>query len=139
MLLEREQARSVVDVVEARLWTPFGPRTLDPLDARYVGRYVGDAAARDNAYHQGTAWPWLAGPFVEAWVRVRGCTNAARAEARERFLEPLLARAAEAGPGHVPEIADGDAPFAPRGCPFQAWSLGEYMRLVRLVTLEAAR
>jgi glycogen debranching enzyme len=70
---------------------------------------------------------------VEAWVRVRGGSAAARTEARHRFLEPLLARLDEAGLGHLPEIADGDAPHAPRGCPFQAWSVGEALRLDRVV------
>ncbi len=84
---------------------------------------------RDGAYHQGTVWPWLAGAFVEAWVRVRGGRAEARAEARRRFLEPLLRHLDEAGLGHVSEIADGDAPHAPRGCPFQAWSVGEALRL----------
>ena len=81
-------------------------------------------------------WPWLAGPFVEAWVRVRGGTSAAKREARARFFEPLLARMASAGLGHLPEIADGDAPHTPRGCPFQAWSVGEALRLDRVVLAE---
>ena len=72
---------------------------------------------RDGAYHQGTVWPWLLGPFVEAWVRVRGGTAEAKAEARARFLEPLLRHLDEAGLGHVSEIADGDAPHNPGGCP----------------------
>ncbi|HEX5855064.1 MAG TPA: amylo-alpha-1,6-glucosidase, partial [Thermoanaerobaculia bacterium] len=87
-------------------------------------------------YHQGTAWPWLAGPFVEAWVRVRAGAAAARREARERFLAPLLAHMDEAGLGHISEIADGDPPHTPRGCPFQAWSVGEALRLDRVVLKE---
>jgi len=128
-LLGVEQARSVVDAVERSLWTPKGLRTLSPEDSRYRGRYQGGVEERDEAYHQGTVWPWLAGPFIEAWVRVRGATPETRREARARFLEPLLAAAGEAGLGHLPEIADGDAPHAPRGCPFQAWSVGEVLRL----------
>ena len=73
------------------------------------------------------------GAFVEAWVRVRENTAAARAEARQRFVAPLLAHLESAGLGHVSEITDGDAPFTPRGCPFQAWSLGELLRLERVV------
>ena len=73
------------------------------------------------------------GPFVEAWVRVRGGSAAAIAEARRRFLEPLLAHLDDAGIGHLPEIADGDPPHTPRGCPFQAWSVGEALRLDRTV------
>ncbi len=127
--LAGERARRVVDAVEARLWTPMGLRTLAPDEAGYVGRYDGGVAERDVAYHQGTVWPWLAGPFVEAWVRVRGGTPEAKREARARFLAPLLRHLDTTGIGHVSEIADGDAPHTPRGCPFQAWSLGELMRL----------
>jgi predicted glycogen debranching enzyme len=135
-LLEGERARRVVDAVEARLWTPMGLRSLSPDDPAYAGRYLGGVAARDGAYHQGTAWPWLAGPFAEAWVRVRGGTAAAKQEARARFLGPLLDRMDEAGLGHIAEIADGDPPHTPRGCPFQAWSVGEALRLDRVVLKE---
>jgi glycogen debranching enzyme len=84
-------------------------------------------------------WPWLIGPFVDAWLRVRGNTNAARREARARFLPPLIAHLDAAGLGHVSEIADAEAPFAPKGCPFQAWSLGELLRLDRIVLAEDKR
>jgi glycogen debranching enzyme len=117
-----------VDLVEHRLWTPLGLRTLAPGAEGYRPRYEGDMWSRDSAYHQGTVWPWLLGPFVEAWVNVRGGTDEARAEARRRFLEPLLAER-PAGVGHIPEIADADPPHAPRGCPFQAWSVAEALRL----------
>jgi len=90
-------------------------------------------AARDGAYHQGTVWPWLMGPFVEAWVRVRGATDQVRAEARRRFLVPLEAHLGEIGLGHVSEVADAEPPFTAGGCPFQAWSLGELLRLDRAV------
>jgi glycogen debranching enzyme len=85
--------------------------------------------SRDGSYHQGTVWPWLLGPFVEAWVRVRGGTAEAVEEARRRFLGPIGEHLAQAGVGHVSEIADADAPHTPRGCPFQAWSVGEVLRL----------
>jgi len=132
-LLTGDAARRVVDLVEARLLTPMGLRTLAPDDPAYVGRYAGDRVQRDGAYHQGTVWPWLTGPFVEAWLRVRGNSAAARAEADARFLGPLRAHLNVAGLGHVSEVADGDAPHAPGGCPFQAWSLGELLRAERLV------
>jgi predicted glycogen debranching enzyme len=132
-LVSPERARAALDLVERRLWTPLGPRSLDPFDPAYVGRYQGGVVARDSAYHQGPVWPWLAGPFVEAWVRSRGSTRSAREEARRRFLEPLLAHLDAAGLGHVSEIADGDAPHTPRGCPFQAWSVGELLRIERVV------
>ncbi len=133
-LLSGPAARGVVALVEARLLTPMGLRTLAPDDPDYVGRYAGGLSQRDGAYHQGTAWPWLIGPFVEAWLRVRGNAAAARAEAASRFLEPLRSHLNEAGLGHVSEVADGDAPHTPGGCPFQAWSLGELLRAERLVT-----
>ena len=132
-LLEGERARRVVDAVEARLWTPLGLRSLAPGSPGYAGRYQGGVRERDGAYHQGTVWPWLLGPFVEAWLRIRGNRAAARREAQRRFLEPLLAHLDEAGLSHVSEIADGDAPHQPRGCPFQAWSVGEALRLRRLL------
>ncbi len=132
-LLSGERARRVVDAVEEKLWTPLGLRTLPADHPDYHGRYEGGPLARDESYHQGTAWPWLLGAFVEAWVRVRGGTGEVIREARERFLAPLEAHLAEAGLGHVSEIADGDAPHTPRGCPFQAWSLAEMLRLERIV------
>jgi len=132
-LLDRERARRVVDLVEARLLTPLGLRSLAPGEPGYAPRYAGDSSARDAVYHQGTVWPWLMGPFVEAWMRVRGNSAAAQRTARARFLEPLRQHFETAGLGHISEIADADAPFAPRGCPFQAWSLGEFVRLDRVV------
>ena len=84
-------------------------------------------------------WPWLIGPFVDAWVRVRGNTAAAKQAARKQFLAPLTAHRAGAGLGHISEIADGDAPFTPRGCPFQAWSLGEFVRMERRVLASRPR
>jgi predicted glycogen debranching enzyme len=128
-ILSGGRARRLVDAVEERLWTPLGLRSLAPGEPGYRARYEGDAASRDSAYHQGTAWPWLLGPFVEAWVRVRGSTASARRLARQRFLAPVLAHLSEAGLGHVSEIADGDPPHTPRGCPFQAWSVAETLRL----------
>ncbi len=132
-LLTGAAARRVVDLVEARLLTPMGLRTLAPDDPAYIGRYAGDRVQRDGAYHQGTVWPWLIGPFVEAWLRVRGNSAAARAEADARFLAPLRAHLGTAGLGHVSEVVDGDFPHTPGGCPFQAWSLGELLRAERLV------
>jgi predicted glycogen debranching enzyme len=132
-LVHGATARQVVAAVETRLLTPMGLRTLAPDEPGYAGRYFGDRRARDGAYHQGTVWPWLIGPFVEAWLRVRGDGAAARAEARARFLAPLRAHLGEAGLGHVSEVADGDPPHAPGGCPFQAWSLGELLRAERMV------
>jgi glycogen debranching enzyme len=132
-LLDGARARQVVDAVEQRLWTPLGLRSLAPGEPGYAARYQGGVAERDGAYHQGTAWPWLLGAFVEAWLRVRGATEEAKDEARTRFLAPLVAHLDVAGLGHVSEIADAEPPHRPRGCPFQAWSLGELLRLERSV------
>ena len=132
-LIEGERARRVVDEVERRLLTPLGLRSLAPGEPGYRARYEGGPSTRDGIYHQGTVWPWLIGPFVQAWLRTRGNTSAARREARLRFLQPLLEHVETAGLGHVSEIADAEAPFTPRGCPFQAWSLGELIRLDRQI------
>lgn len=132
-LVSGDRARRIIEGVERRLWTPLGLRSLAPDEPGYASRYEGDSSARDAVYHQGIVWPWLIGPFVDAWVRIRGNTEAARLEARSRFVEPLMAHLAEAALGHVSEIADAEAPFTPRGCPFQAWSLGELLRLDRVV------
>lgn len=132
-LVEGRQARRIVDSVEAHLWTPIGLRSLAPGEPGYRSRYEGGVWDRDSAYHQGTVWPWLIGPFAEAWVRVRGNTDAAKREASERFVRPVLAHLQEAGIGHISEIADADPPHTPRGCPFQAWSLGELLRLGRVL------
>jgi len=129
-LVTAEHAHAVVATIERELLTPLGLRTLSPRAAGYRRRYEGDRWQRDTAYHQGTAWPWLTGAFVDAWFAVHGDDAAHRAEARERFVAPLCALLAVAGLGHVSEIADGDAPHTPRGCPFQAWSLGELLRML---------
>ncbi len=132
-ILAGKQARRVVDSVQSALWTPLGLRSLAPQDPRYVPRYEGGVRERDGAYHQGTVWPWLIGPFADAWLRVHGDTADARRQARRCFLDPILAHLEVAGLGHVSEIADGDPPHTTRGCPFQAWSVAEALRLDRVV------
>jgi predicted glycogen debranching enzyme len=129
-VLQREMAFQVVESIESRLLTPMGLRSLAPEEPGYVGRYEGGVGERDGAYHQGTVWPWLIGPFVEAWVRVRGNTRDAKLEAQTRFILPLLQHLDRAGIGHISEIADADPPHASRGCPFQAWSVSEVLRLL---------
>jgi glycogen debranching enzyme len=137
-LLENEQALRVVAAVEARLWVPLGLRSLAPGEPGYTSHYAGGVRERDGAYHQGTVWPWLIGPFVEAWVRVRGNSNEAIRVARGKFLAPILAHLEEAGLGHISEIADAEPAYTPRGCPFQAWSVGEALRLDQVVLAERA-
>ncbi len=136
-LIEGARARRIVERVEQVLWTPLGLRTLAPGSPGYQPVYQGDMRSRDAAYHQGTVWPWLLGAFVDAWVRVRGDTVDARGEARQRFLEPLMEHLSQAGLGHISEIADAESPYTPRGCPFQAWSVGEALRLNLQVLAES--
>jgi glycogen debranching enzyme len=123
----------VVDAIERRLLTPMGLRSLAPEDPRYVRRYVGGVLERDSSYHQGTVWPWLLGAFVEAWIRTG---KGSKLEAKARFLDPIAASSAG---GHIAEIADAEPPHAPRGCPFQAWSVGEVLRSLELVGQPARR
>jgi predicted glycogen debranching enzyme len=128
-LISPDKARRVVDAVEILLLTPIGLRSLAPGETGYAAHYQGDSHARDSIYHQGTVWPWLIGPFIEAWIRVRGNTVEAKAEARKKFIPSLDQHLNQAGLGHISEICDAESPFTPRGCPFQAWSLGERLRL----------
>lgn len=113
--------------------TPMGLRSLASDEVGYAPRHEVDSSARDAVYHQGTVWPRLIGPFVDAWIKVRRDTTSARRGARRRFVEPLQAHLESAGLGHISEIADAEATFTPRGCPFQAWSLGELLRLDRSI------
>ncbi|MGH7894950.1 MAG: amylo-alpha-1,6-glucosidase [Candidatus Binatia bacterium] len=135
-ILDGEKARRIVDSVETRLWASIGLRSLAPGFAGYAPRYEGGVCARDGAYHQGTIWPWLLGAFVDAWVRVRGGGRDVKAQARARFLTPVLAHLDEAGLGHVSEIVDAEPPHTPRGCPFQAWSVGEAIRITNVLLAE---
>jgi predicted glycogen debranching enzyme len=128
-LLEQSQTARVIRVFEEKLWTPMGPRSLAPGEKDYAPYYEGARLERDGAYHQGTVWPWLTGPFVQAWVRAQGGTADAKARARQQFLSPQLLRLDLTGLYHIPEIADAEAPHTARGCPFQAWSLAEILRL----------
>src|SRR6266545_6603527 len=85
-IINNEQAARIVNAVEQRLWTPLGLRSLAPTEPGYTAHYQGGVRERNGAYHQGTVWPWLIGPFVEAWVRVRGGSADAKREARARFV-----------------------------------------------------
>jgi predicted glycogen debranching enzyme len=127
-MLPWERARRVVEKVQEHLLTPFGLRTLAPSDRQYRGRYTGDPAERDGAYHQGTVWPWLLGPFITAYVKLNGRSEKAMRQAKT-WLSPLESHLAEAGLGHVSEIFEGDAPHRPCGCIAQAWSAAEILRV----------
>jgi predicted glycogen debranching enzyme len=126
-LLGQEQALRVIDVVEWELLTPYGLRTLSPRDPNYRGRFFGDPRARDGAYHQGTVWPWLLGPFLTAYVKVHGEDQEVRQRA-DRFLDALRGHLWQAGVGQISEVFDGDPPHNPGGCIAQAWSVAEVLR-----------
>ena len=127
-LLAQDRARSVVANVQEHLLTPYGLRSLATTDPQYRGRYTGGSAERDGAYHQGTVWPWLLGPFISAYMRVNGGSEEARRQA-QAWLSPFESHFAEAGLGHISEIFEGDAPHRPCGCIAQAWSLAEILRV----------
>jgi predicted glycogen debranching enzyme len=123
-VLDRERWEPVLRTVEERLLTPVGLRSLAPGSAEYRARYFGNLRERDAAYHQGTVWGWLIGPWVDAWLKLH---PEGRTEAR-RFLAGLVEHLDEFGVGSVAEIFDAEAPYAPRGCVAQAWSVAELLR-----------
>lgn len=123
-VLDRKRWGAVLEVVRDRLLTPKGLRTLAPGEPGYQERYFGDRRARDAAYHQGTVWPWLVGAYVDAWLRVHPEN---RAGARS-LLEGLARHLGEACIGQVSEVCDAVAPYTPRGCVAQAWSVAELLR-----------
>jgi len=123
-VLDQGRWRAVIDVAAERLLTPVGLRTLAPGDPEYKSHYFGNLRARDAAYHQGTVWAWLIGPFVDAWLKVHpGDFATARG-----FLEGLVPQLGHAGIGTLSEIFDAEPPYTPRGCIAQAWSVAEWLR-----------
>jgi predicted glycogen debranching enzyme len=126
-MLAQDRARAVLDVVERELLTPYGLRTLNRKNPNFRGRYDGDMRNRDSAYHQGTVWPWLLGPFISAYVKVHGKDESVRAKV-SAWLDPLRTHLSEAGLGQISEVFDGEAPHRPGGCFAQAWSVGEILR-----------
>ncbi len=129
MIIDKVKAELVLETVSRQLVTPFGLRTLSPQDPRYVGGYSGDRWHRDNAYHNGTAWPWLLGPFVTAFLKLRSYDPHWRSIAFESFLKPLFTvELHRAGLGSISEIFDGNEPHESKGCIAQAWSVAEPLR-----------
>jgi glycogen debranching enzyme len=128
-LVPRVQAKRILRLIETKLLTPVGLRTLSPTDSRYRPRYDGGVLERDGAYHQGTVWPFLLGPFVTAWIKTFGRSSVTRSKARG-FLTGLEAHLHEAGLAQVSEIFDAEAPHHPRGCFAQAWSVAEPLRVL---------
>jgi predicted glycogen debranching enzyme len=124
-LLDGADAEDVLRIVEQHLLTPVGLRSLSPDDPRFIGTYIGGPRERDAAYHQGTVWSWLLGPFITALVRVRGDAGVAEGQ---RILKAFAPHLEETCIGTISEIFDGAYPHAPRGCAAQAWSVGEILR-----------
>ncbi|MCP4839965.1 MAG: hypothetical protein GY894_11515 [Planctomycetes bacterium] len=127
--LEKSHARRMMDVVTNQLLTPYGLRTLSPDDANYRGRFDGDMVSRDTAYHNGTVWPWLIGPYCDAVRAVCDDPDAAKIEVNEATAA-LLVSLEHGCIGQVAEVYDGDAPHEPHGCPAQAWSVAELLRVL---------
>ena len=126
-----EQQRSILQACTRELYTPMGVRSLGPAEPEYRGRYQGPPAQRDGAYHQGTAWPWLVGPLVQAHLRLGTPREQVRA-----WLEPLIDSMADHGVGSVAEIADAQPPHRPRGCIAQAWSVASLLASWKAVSDE---
>lgn len=129
-MLTLDQMKSILDIANRVLVTPRGLRSLSPSDEEYKGIYSGDQATRDRAYHQGTVWPWLLGPFCDGWLRVYGEGGVSRVRKLIMGFEETLT---EAGISTISEIFDGDPPHSPRGAISQAWSVGEILRIFTLL------
>jgi glycogen debranching enzyme len=122
-VLEESHWDSVLDVVRKKLLTPVGLRSLSPDHPDFKPRYDGDLRARDAAYHQGTVWAWLIGPFIDAWLRAHPDASDVAS-----LLDGFTAHLGEFGVGSIAEIFDAEPPFNPRGCIAQAWSVAEVLR-----------
>ncbi len=129
-MLEKDQMKRILDIADRELVTPRGLRTLSPGNKLYKGIYFGTQEERDNAYHQGTVWPWLFGPFCEGWLKVYGKQGINKIKKLIFGLEEVMS---EAGITTLSEIHDGDPPHAPRGAISQAWSVGEVLRIIDLL------
>ena len=129
-MLDKEQMKKILNVADKELVTPRGLRTLSPGNIYYKGCYSGTQEERDNAYHQGTVWPWLYGPFCEGWLRVYGNQGVQKVKKLIFGLEAVMS---EHGISTLSEIHDGDPPHSPQGAISQAWSVGEVLRIIELL------
>jgi predicted glycogen debranching enzyme len=134
-MLEKDQMKKILDVADKELVTVRGLRTLSPSNSLYKGVCAGNQEKRDNAYHQGTVWPWLLGPFCEGWLRVHGKSGVQKVKKLIFGLEEVMS---EHGITTISEIYDGDPPHAPRGAISQAWSVGEVLRIIDLLETQYA-
>jgi glycogen debranching enzyme len=126
-MLSPEKEKAIVDRVEKDLLTPFGLKSLSSDHPLYKGQYRGDSMNRDTAYHNGTAWPWLLGAYVKAYLKVHGNSNSS-IEYMRALLEGFDAHLDTAGIGTISEVFDGDYPHSPGGTIAQAWSVAEILR-----------
>ena len=126
--LSEDQQHAVVELVRRELLTPAGLRTLSPTNPGYRGRYGGGPFERDGAYHNGCVWPWLIGPFLDAYLRVNRRSAESQEQSR-RWLQPLINQMDNVCVGQIHEICEGDPPHRPVGCPAQAWSVAEVLRI----------
>ena len=129
-MLSKDQMKRVLDFAEKELVTPRGLRTLSPGNPHYKGTYQGNQGARDQAYYNGTVWPWLLGPFCEGYLKVYGDQGVQKVK---RLIYGLEETMSEHGVSTISEIYDGDPPHAPNGAISQAWSVGEVLRIIDLL------
>ena len=128
-ILDKVKSQKVVETVQENLWGLYGLRTLSKDNSCYIGRYMGDRLHRDTAYHNGTVWAWLLGPFITAFLKLKKHEKVWRDYAFQNFLQPLFQyQISRAGLGTISEIFDGDPPHGPQGCVSQAWSVAEPLR-----------
>lgn len=132
-LLNTQQERAVLDICGQQLWTSHGLRSLAPADPNYIGSYGGGPLQRDGAYHQGTTWGWLLGPYVQAHLRLHGDVAQAKT-----LLAPMMQHLQSGCIGNLSEVFDGDPPMIPRGCFAQAWTVAELLRIWRLIEAQEA-
>lgn len=132
--LDRLKQKMIIEVIAHHLLTPYGLRTLSPDDPKYKARYQGNQFDRDSAYHQGTVWPFLLGPFVESYLRVNDFSATAKSHGRDLLEQLLKHLKSEACIGSISEIFDGDPPHTPRGCFAQAWSVASVLQAYKLTT-----
>jgi len=121
-----EKAKSMLKIVEEKLYTPVGLRSLSPDDERYIPFYGGDQYKRDSSYHQGTVWSWLLGPYVDALMKIKSQKSKVK-----KIVGDFSYHLTEGCIGTVSEIFDAEAPHYPRGCAAQAWGVAEVLRVIK--------
>jgi glycogen debranching enzyme len=128
-MLDKAKQTAITSIVQDKLWSTYGLKTLSQGDPKYRGKYYGNWAERNYAYHNGTVWPWLIGPFVTAFLKTKNFDAKWRKHAFDNFLQPLFKdQMVNAGLGTLSEVFDGDSPHSPGGCIAQAWSVAEPLR-----------